>query len=110
MCIRDSNGTAEHKAQVQAYKHSDAGKAAVYTSNAKRRAWFKNELTGQELGDIKAIYIERDRLNAEAGFIAYHVDHIHPIAKGGAHHPDNLQILSAEENIRKGAKLNLEER
>ena len=58
---------------------------------------------------VDAFYVERDRLNTIAGYVAYHVDHIHPWSKGGAHHPDNLQILSAEENMRKGAKLNLEE-
>ena len=39
----------------------------------------------------------------EAGCIG-HVDHIQPLSQGGKHHPDNLQILTAEENLRKGAK------
>ena len=34
-----------------------------------------------------------------------HVDHIVPISKGGTHTYENLQILSAVENLRKGAKL-----
>jgi len=37
--------------------------------------------------------------------IQHHVDHIIPLSKGGLHHPDNLQILTAEENLKKGAKL-----
>jgi 5-methylcytosine-specific restriction endonuclease McrA len=32
------------------------------------------------------------------------VDHIQPIAKGGLHHPDNLQILTMEENRKKWMK------
>ena len=33
----------------------------------------------------------------------HHVDHIKPVSKGGSNHPDTLQILTAEENLRKGA-------
>jgi 5-methylcytosine-specific restriction endonuclease McrA len=32
------------------------------------------------------------------------VDHIIPLAKGGQHHPRNLQVISANDNVRKGAK------
>jgi len=35
----------------------------------------------------------------------YHVDHIIPLAKGGLHHPDNLQVLPADLNLKKGAKV-----
>jgi 5-methylcytosine-specific restriction endonuclease McrA len=31
----------------------------------------------------------------------WHVDHIIPLSKQGLHHPDNLQIITAEENMRK---------
>ncbi|WP_431355566.1 HNH endonuclease [Chromohalobacter canadensis] len=37
-----------------------------------------------------------------------HVDHIIPLAKGGRHVPDNLQILSGRENIDKGVNLCLD--
>ena len=36
--------------------------------------------------------------------IQQHVDHIKPLAKGGLHHPSNLQILTATENMVKGNK------
>ena len=35
--------------------------------------------------------------------IAYEVDHIQPISEGGLHHPDNLQILTAQANRKKWA-------
>jgi 5-methylcytosine-specific restriction endonuclease McrA len=35
----------------------------------------------------------------------YEVDHIIPISKGGLHHQDNLQYLTAQENRKKSNKL-----
>ena len=61
-------------------------------------------LTPEEHQRILLIYKECGRITEETG-ILHHVDHIHPISKGGNHHPDNLQILTATENIRKGNKL-----
>jgi hypothetical protein len=61
-------------------------------------------LTNEEHEKILLIYKECARITEETG-ILHHVDHIHPISKGGKHHPDNLQILTATENIRKGNKL-----
>ena len=61
-------------------------------------------LTAEEHQRILNIYKECARITEETG-ILHHVDHIHPISKGGKHHPDNLQILTATENIRKGNKL-----
>lgn len=49
-------------------------------------------------------YETRYYLTESTGVI-HHVDHIIPGSKGGLHHPDNLQILTASENSRKGAKL-----
>ena len=61
-------------------------------------------LTPEEHERILLIYKECARITEETG-ILHHVDHIYPISKGGKHHPDNLQILTATENIRKRDKL-----
>lgn len=45
---------------------------------------------------------ERLRLEQETG-VAHHIDHIIPIASGGTHTKENLQVLTAQENIAKGA-------
>lgn len=61
-------------------------------------------LTQEEHERILTIYKECAKLTEETG-VQHHVDHIHPISKGGKHHPDNLQILTAVENIRKSNKV-----
>ena len=45
---------------------------------------------------------ERLRLEADTG-VAHHIDHIISIAAGGTHTADNLQVLTAAENFKKGA-------
>lgn len=63
---------------------------------------------------IRAIYAEAMRIEklvadcpvfdlSELGH-KMHVDHVHPLSKGGAHHEDNLQILPIGINMRKGVK------
>lgn len=47
------------------------------------------------------IYAERIRLTQETG-VVHHVDHIIPLAAGGKHEVSNLQVLTAEENYKKG--------
>ena len=79
-----------------------------YAKNAKRRALKKDqtpELTVKEQGKVLDIYTACKALNEfGAGIHKWHVDHIVALANGGLHHPNNLQILTAEENLRKGAK------
>lgn len=44
-------------------------------------------------------------LRSRATRIPHHVDHRVPLSKGGEHHPNNLQILTATENLKKGSKI-----
>ena len=53
---------------------------------------------------IKYRYQDARRLSKETG-TEYHVDHIIPLAKGGPHLPWNLQVITKDENLSKGAKI-----
>lgn len=73
---------------------------------AKRRALKLSqtpELTTEQASQVEYLYWLAKDLRAVTGE-TYHVDHIYPLAKGGLHHPDNLQVLPADINLKKGAK------
>ena len=53
---------------------------------------------------IRVVY-DTARFLTELTGERFHVDHIMPLARGGLHHPRNLQVLRASENHRKGAKV-----
>ena len=65
---------------------------------ANRRAMKLNQTPSwADLDKIKEIY-----LNCPEG---YHVDHIHPLSKGGLHVDYNLQWLKVYDNLSKGNKI-----
>ena len=89
----------------EAVHETNRHKSALYLERRKQRLREQTpELTQLEQQEISQIYGERDRLNQAAGFIRYHVDHIAPLARGGQHHPGNLQLITASENVRKGSR------
>jgi hypothetical protein len=85
----------------------DNNRARFRAIQAKRRARKKNAsvpLTVEEQARILGVYAEA-RAMTELSNEPYHVDHIIPLAKGGLHHPDNLQVLRGITNLRKGTKI-----
>ena len=88
---------------ITPYRTKEKSNNKTYRYRAKKFG-DSSVLTTEEHQRILNIYKECARITEETG-ILHHVDHIRPISKGGKHHPDNLQILTATENIRKGNKL-----
>ena len=70
----------------------------------RRKELTKSILTKEEINHIIRIYDLRKLLTEVTGEL-YHVDHKIPLSKGGMHHPLNLQILTAYENLSKGDRL-----
>jgi 5-methylcytosine-specific restriction endonuclease McrA len=68
-----------------------------------KRGAYPEDLTKEEKDAIILIYKEARRLTETTG-VPHHVDHVKPLAVGGRHHPENLQILTAQENLEKGAR------
>ena len=62
------------------------------------------EMTSAESAKLAQFY-RVARLLAKRYGVAFDVDHIVPLSRGGAHHPSNLQILTASANRKKGAKM-----
>ena len=63
------------------------------------------EMPKEEKKKISGLSQLRDAFNDDAGYGAYHVDHVVPIARGGLHHPENLRIIFSEINIKKEARI-----
>lgn len=60
------------------------------------------EDSASERAAIQDLFTEAQRLTRETGK-RHEVDHIKPLAAGGLHERSNLQIITREENQRKGA-------
>lgn len=80
-------------AHTQAYHNTFS---ALYRSKRKKQT---PELTQEEKARIETLYRWSQELGSE-----FHVDHFEPLSKSGLHHPDNLQIIPAKENLSKNNK------
>jgi 5-methylcytosine-specific restriction endonuclease McrA len=81
-------------------KDRTVNKARVYADNAKRRSL----IYGRLIPEIISTYALRDFYEAMSLGDKFHVDHIVPLSRGGLHEFENLQIISAIDNLRKGVK------
>ena len=104
-------------------RHSERYLDNIEEEREKRRGWAKRNpeaatrlnarsrdkliAATPENADFKKMaefVAERNRLNAEAGYVKYHVDHILPLSRGGANDENNLQVMLAVDNLRKQSK------
>ncbi len=63
-------------------------------------------LTEREQKQLHAVYLDRNERTETTGLL-HHVDHAWPLSRGGVHHPLNLQVLVAEDNVEKGVTADL---
>jgi hypothetical protein len=108
---------AERVARSAAWRKENPGRVKVYYQEtkaehlakvAKRRARKLNQ-TPPDASQVMIQWLYKAaRLMSEATGEPFHVDHIHPLAAGGPHHQDNLQLLPAAVNISKNAKVGVD--
>ena len=80
------------------YRSQPEKKALRAALQMKRESVKKGAtLADSDFEKIKELYLLRSVMSQESG-IVYQVDHIIPLSIGGAHHQDNLQIITKEEN------------
>jgi hypothetical protein len=98
-----------HRANSRNWKKNNAARIAAL--NARRRAAKKKRtppwLTKDHMDAITALYNQAIWLTKITG-VQWHVDHIVPLNGGnvsGLHIPNNLQVIPAKENLKKGNKL-----
>jgi len=93
----------EHRAEVKkAWVKTQSGLESHRRANRKSDAQRRAQKLGQTSNTANKMLIDWVYDNCPEG---HHVDHIHPLSKGGLHHQDNLQYLTAEENLRKGNRI-----
>ena len=94
------------KARTRMAQWYHANKATAFANSRNRRARVKAAEGRHTADDVRRIFSAQRgkcahcRISIKAG---YHVDHIHPISRGGANWPRNLQLLCAPCNLRKKA-------
>jgi hypothetical protein len=92
------------KIKISTKKWRDNNKASRQSWCYKRRALKRSAVVEtSNMEEIKKFYLLAEKLTNLFGE-KYCVDHIMPLAKGGKHHQDNLQVITLSDNSRKGAK------
>lgn len=98
---RNTRYRLENPDKVSEWKRRDrqTNKARVLACNAMRRSQHDGENSPQ----VRQVYALRDYYRAMSLGEEFHVDHIVPLSKGGKHVFENLQVIPAIDNLRKGA-------
>ena len=100
---RASNkGRIRSKEYHALYDQSPKARAGACAREGKRRA-VRSNCEVAEKKEISFLYNLCQAFNN--GGVVHHVDHIHPIARGGKHSTYNLRIVPAIVNMKKGCKV-----
>jgi endogenous inhibitor of DNA gyrase (YacG/DUF329 family) len=123
----ESERKPEVKARKRAYAQTDERKAIAKATarrfyeanrdevNARSKAWLAahpdvarmKQASRRARKRVAAVTLTKDerarmrKIYAEARRNGWHVDHIKPLARGGAHHPDNLIAIPPAMNMQK---------
>jgi hypothetical protein len=110
---------AKQKARYEANKEAalayqkayrEANKERVSADEARRRALKRKQIPvhlrdcPKEKERLVQTYRLRNILSQATG-VEHHVDHMWPLADGGPHWSGNLQVIPAEDNLRKNASV-----
>lgn len=91
------------KERERGKKYYQENKEKHYTRYVEYKARkLRAILPSTDKAKINALYKKCHKVADQTG-APHHVDHIVPLAIGGAHHQDNLRIISAFDNLSKGA-------
>ena len=106
---KENPGAGKSEADRQYQKdHYHKNKDAYYLRAAARRAMKSGSPGGLSRGIRNRLYRDQGGCcvycRGELGD-TFHLDHIIPLAKGGAHSDDNVQLLCPWCNLSKGAKM-----
>jgi len=96
----------KRKKSLSAWLRSDNGKAYLRNREAARRVARKNGKTERISKEFYKQMLENQSGKCRAckvDLIAYEIDHIVPVSRGGTHTKDNLQLLCRSCNRQKHA-------
>lgn len=96
----------ENSEKISIRRSSLKGRANRRKYESKRRAIkIGNEInwTNEDKERVNRLFQEAAQLEKLTG-IKFHVDHVVPLSRGGPHHPDNLQVVTAKYNMSNGVK------
>ena len=100
----------KHKERKKIYskEYRKANRHKKAERESKRRLLINSSQTGEyNQKIIHEIYKIRERVSFCLG-VPHHVDHIYPLSKGGLHIPENLQVIPAVLNLKKGDRISLD--
>ena len=102
---RSANPEKSRESARRSYRENADLRARHKAYAARRKASLKDaffKLSNEEQKKLLRIYKMAEIITEHTG-VTHHIDHWHPLSRGGRHHPDNLVIVKAEENLKKRA-------
>jgi hypothetical protein len=101
---REANPEKEFARKQRYRRNNPEIMAVLYSLRRARKVDSKITLTDDEMKALRSLQKKR-RLLCEKTGVQYQLDHILPLAYGGIHHPCNIQVITASENIVKKDKI-----